>query len=286
MRKILFPTDFSNAANNAFVYALHLAKEMDASLYVLNTYMQPVLSATHAGQPELVPEVYENYELHQFENFKKYTADLHKLADDYNLSDVPLTFLFEEGTVVANAQRIIENEGIHFIVMGTNRADGVIDKIFGSNTLGVIRGVKVPVLSVPREAKYDGIKEILFTTLFREKDEAALRQIMEIANKFGVKVKCAHVLKDKNIDIIAVTDRWQKMFPEDNLEFVLLDLDQSIEHTLNRYIESNRVDLLCVVKRNKSLLERLFKSSMSNRLRMHANTATLVLQEGDDPGAF
>ncbi|PRD56257.1 universal stress protein [Sphingobacterium gobiense] len=286
MRKILFPTDFSNAANNAFVYALHLAKEMDASLYVIHTYMQPVLSATHAGQPELVPEVYENYELHQFENFKKHTADLHKMANEYNLSDVPLTFLFEEGTVVANAQRIIENEGIHLIVMGTNRADGVIDKIFGSNTLGVIRGVKVPVLSVPREAEYNGIKEILFTTLFREKDEAALHQIMEIANKFRVKVKCAHVLKEKNIDIIAVTGRWQKMFPQDNLEFVLLDLDQSIEQTLNQYIESNRIDLLCVVKRNKSLLERLFKSSMSNRLRMHANTATLVLQEGDDPGAF
>lgn len=286
MRKILFPTDFSNAANNAFVYALHLAKEMDASLYVLNTYMQPVLSATHAGQPELVPEVYENYELHQFENFKKHTADLHQMADDYNLSSVPLTFLFEEGTVVVNAQRIIESEGIHLIVMGTNRADGVIDKIFGSNTLGVIRGVKIPVLSVPKEAKYDGIKEILFTTLFREKDEAALRHILEIADKFAVKVKCAHVLKDKNLDIIAMTDRWQKIFPQDNLEFVLLDMDQSIEHTLNKYIEQHRVDLLCVVKRNKSLLERLFKSSMSNRLRMHANTATLVLQEGDDPGAF
>jgi len=286
MRKILFPTDFSNAANNAFIYALHLAKEMEAGLYVLNTYMQPVLSATHAGQPELVPEVYENYELQQFENFKRHTAELHNMADEHQLSDVPMTFIFEEGTVVANAQRIIEKEGIHLIVMGTNRADGVIDKIFGSNTIGVIRGVKIPVLSVPKEAQYQGIKEILFTTLFREKDEAALRQIMEIALKFGVKVKCAHVLKDRNIDIISVTDRWQKMFPHDDLEFVLLDMDQSIENTLNHYIESNRVDLLCVVKRNKSLLERLFKSSMSNRLRMHTNTATLVLQEGDDPGTF
>lgn len=286
MRKILFPTDFSNAADNAFVYALHLAKEMDAALYVLNTYMQPVLSATHAGQPELVPEVYENYELHQFENFKKHTAELHKMADDHNLSEVPMTFLFEEGTVVANAQQIIEDEGIHFVIMGTNRADGVIEKIFGSNTLGVIRGVKIPVLSVPKEATYRGIQEILFTTLFREKDEGALRQIMEIADKFGVKVKCIHVMKDRNIDIVSVTDRWQKMFPHDNLEFVLLDLDLSVENTLNNYIEINRVDLLCVVKRNKNLLERLFKSSMSNRLRMHANTATLVLQEGDDPGAF
>ena len=286
MRKILFPTDFSNAANNAFVYALRLAKEMDASLFVLHTYMQPVLSATHAGQPELVPEIYENYELHQFENFKKHSADLHKMAEEQDLAHVPLTFLFEEGTVVVNAQRIIDNEGIQLVVMGTNRADGVVDKIFGSNTLGVIRGVKIPVLSVPKEAKYDGIQEILFTTLFREKDEAALRKIMEIAVKFGVKVKCVHVLKEKNVEIIAVTDRWQKTFPHDNLEFVLLDMDQSIENTLNKYIESNRVDLLCVVKRNKTLLERLFKSSISNRLRMHANTATLVLQEGADQGEF
>lgn len=286
MRKILFPTDFSNAANNAFVYALHMAKEMNATLYVLNTYMQPVLSATHAGQPELVPEVYENYELHQFENFKKHTTELHKIADNHDLSEVPMTFLFEEGTVVVNAQRIIADERIDFIIMGTNRADGVIDKIFGSNTLGVVRGVKVPVLSVPKEATYRGIHEILFTTLFREKDESALRQIMEIADKFGVKVKCVHVTKDKNVDVINVTDRWQKMFPQDNLEFVLLDLDESVEQTLNNYIESNRVDLLCVVKRNKNLLERLFKSSMSNRLRMHTNTATLVLQESDNTGTF
>lgn len=286
MRKILFPTDFSSAATNAFVYALHLAKEMDASLYILNTYMQPVLSASHAGQPELIPEIYENYELHQFENFKKHTAELHRIANDHSLSDVPMTFLFEEGTVVNNAQHIIDEEGIHFVIMGTNRADGVIDKIFGSNTLGVIRGIKIPVLSVPREAKYNGVQEILFTTLFREKDEAALGQILEIAEKFDVKVKCAHVLKDKNADVSSVIERWQKLFPQDNLEFVLLEMNQSVEQTLNNYIENNRVDLLCVVKRNRGLLERLFKSSISNRLRMHTNTATIVLQEGNDPGAF
>ncbi|HLS94432.1 MAG TPA: universal stress protein [Sphingobacterium sp.] len=286
MRKILFPTDFSAAADNAFVYALHLAKEMDAELYVLNTYMQPVLSSTHAGQPELVPEVYENYELHQFEHFKKHTASLRQIAQEQDRSDVPITFLFEEGSVVVNVQRIIEKEKISLVVMGTNRAEGIMDKIFGSNTLGVIRGVKIPVLSVPKEAKYQGIKEILFTTLFRERDESALTEIMAIAIKFGVKVKCVHVHKDKNIEIIAMADRWQKRFSDERLEFVFLDFDQSIENTLNNYINTHRVDLLCVVKRNKTFLESLFKSSISNRLRTHTNTATLVLQEGEDPGTF
>ncbi|NQD70790.1 universal stress protein [Sphingobacterium shayense] len=286
MRKILFPTDFSDAANNAFVYALNLANELEAELYVLNTYMQPVLSSTHAGQPEMVPEIYQTYELHQFENFKKYSVILNDLAEENGLSNVPLRFLFEEGTVVSNVLTVIEKENITLVVLGTNRASGIINKIFGSNTLGVIRGVKIPVLSVPLEAKYRGIQEILFTTLFREEDEAALRQIVTIAEKFDVNVKCIHVHKDTNLDIIGLAEKWTNLYPHGNLEFVFLDMDQSVEYTLNKYIEENRVDLLCVVKRNRNFLERIFSTSMSNKLRTHTNTATLVLQEGNDPGTF
>ncbi|WP_437919596.1 universal stress protein [Sphingobacterium sp. LRF_L2] len=286
MRKILFPTDFSEAADNAFLYALNLAKELDAELFILHTYMQPVLSATHAGQPELIPEVYENYELQQFENFTKHSAELRKLAAESNLHSVPLTFLFEEGTVVYNVERLIQKENIQLVVMGTNRDQGVIEKIFGSNTLGVIRGIKIPVLSVPKEASFRGITEILFTTLFREKDEIALKAILELAKPFQVNVKCAYVQKEGDVHIINAIERWRRSSEGHNLEFVILDFDQSIEHSINKYIEQNRVDLLCVVKRNRNFLERIFTSSISNRLRIHTNTATLVLQEGDDRGTF
>ncbi|WDF70645.1 universal stress protein [Sphingobacterium oryzagri] len=286
MRKILFPTDFSDAASNAFHYALHLAKELHAELYVLHTYMQPVLTASHAGQPEIVPEVYENYELQQFENFKSHSLQLRTMADQAGLGDVPVNFLFEEGTVVYNAEEIIQREGINLVIMGTNRAQGFIDKIFGSNTLGVIRGVKIPVLSVPKEAKYSGIKEIVFTTLFRENDELALAEILNLTKPFAVHVKCVYVHKEYNADSIGVAERWRKKFENHSLEFVFLDFKESIENTVNLYMEEHRVDLLCVVKRNRNFLERIFTSSISNRLRIHTNTATLVLQEGEDPGTF
>src|SRR5690606_17590195 len=266
MRKILFPTDFSDAANNAFLYALNLAKELGAELYVLNTYMQPVLSSSHAGQPEMLPEIYQTYELYQFETFKKYSIILNNIASENNLSEVPLQFLFEEGTVISNVLTVIAKEDIKLVVLGTNRAEGIINKIFGSNTLGVIRGVKIPVLSVPLEAKYRGIKEIIFTTLFREKDEAALRQIVTIADRFNVNVKCIHVHKETNHDIISLAEKWTNLYPHNNLEFVFLEMEESIEYTLNKYIEANRVDLLCVVKRNRSFLENIFSTSMSNRL--------------------
>jgi len=279
MRKILFPTDFSAAAGNAFVYALKVAKETQAELFVLNTYVQPVLSSTHAGQPELIPEVYESYELERFESFKKNTADLRAVAAEQGVTDVNMTFLFREGPVAANVKNIIEDEDVKLVIMGTNRADGFIDKLFGSNTLSVIKEVKVPVLSVPKGAKYSGIREIVFTTLFRDRDKPALDEIMDFAVKFGVKVKCVHVMSHNRPEIIGIAEKWRKDYSEDALEFVFLEMKDSVERTLANFMTDHRVDLLCVVKRNRSFLESLFTASISNRLRVHSNVATMVLHE-------
>lgn len=35
MKKILFPTDFSDTANNAFLYTLHLAKLYNAEVFII-----------------------------------------------------------------------------------------------------------------------------------------------------------------------------------------------------------------------------------------------------------
>ena len=45
MKKILFPTDFSEVANNAFVHALGLAKVLHADLVLLHTFES--VSYTH-----------------------------------------------------------------------------------------------------------------------------------------------------------------------------------------------------------------------------------------------
>ena len=57
MKKILFPTDFSKTANHAFVYALEMAKFLEAELIVLHTYSLPVVS--YEGYPSYVLEVYD-----------------------------------------------------------------------------------------------------------------------------------------------------------------------------------------------------------------------------------
>ena len=41
MKKILFPTDFSDTANRAFLYALHLAERLSASIVTYHIFLPP-----------------------------------------------------------------------------------------------------------------------------------------------------------------------------------------------------------------------------------------------------
>ena len=67
MKKILFPTDFSDTANNAFLYTLHLAKLYNAEVFITHIYDKKVISTLYGGQPELVATIYVDVELDDFE---------------------------------------------------------------------------------------------------------------------------------------------------------------------------------------------------------------------------
>ena len=271
MRAILFPTDFSEIANNAFLYALHIAKSIDAKIYVLYTYLEPVLSATHGGQPELLGEVYQTIELNQFEVYKKKTQNLREIAADLGLPDVELIFMFEEGPVSSVVKSIVEREKIHLVVMGTHGESGFLSKLIGTNTVNVIKSIQNPVLAVPPHAKYQGIKRTVFTTLFREKDKEALKEMLIMAKAVNAKIDCLHVLHNAKVaDVLLQTEAWQNEFPHDKIEYVLLDEVESIENTIANYILENNIDILGVVKRNRNFFDRLFGSSVSNNLALHS----------------
>jgi len=280
MRAILFPTDFSDIANNAFLYALHIAKSIDAKIYVLYTYLEPVLSATHGGQPELLGEVYQTIELNQFEVYKKKTQKLRDIANNEGMQDVELIFLFEEGPVAPVVKNIVEREKIHIVVMGTHGESGFLSKLIGTNTVNVIKSIHNPVLAVPPHAKYQGIKRTVFTTLFRDKDKDALKEMLLMARAVGAKIECLHVLHNNKVaDVILQTETWQNEFPEEDLNYVLLDEVESIENTIANYILENNIDILGVVKRNRSFFDRLFNSSISNNLTLHSKVPILVFHE-------
>jgi nucleotide-binding universal stress UspA family protein len=85
MKRILFPTDFSEAATNAFGHALAFAKKIQGELILLHSY--PVLPIDEQFFPENFEMVYDTVELTEFDMFKEEVPKLHTIATACNLDN-------------------------------------------------------------------------------------------------------------------------------------------------------------------------------------------------------
>jgi len=137
--------------------------------------------------------IYDSIELTNFDHFKEKMPQLRALAEERKLGHIPMSHILMDGDLVYNIQKVVDQESIDFVVMGTKGATGWFDSLFGTNTSSVISSISVPVLSVPNEAKFEKIDTIAFTTRFRKKDIEAMIKTLVLAKKFRAKVKCLHI---------------------------------------------------------------------------------------------
>ena len=275
MKKILFPTDFSETANNAFLYALNLAKSIDAQVYVLHVYELPMITGSLSAG--LIQNVYETVELGSFDNFKDNIPQLRQIADDNGLNEIPIKFILEEGNFLYILREIIGEESVDFVVMGTDGNSGIEKMLFGSNTINAITSMKVPILSVPHGMSFKGFKNIGFTTVFDQKDKDALKYLIEIANRHHAKIHCMHVSKDGKFNQQAMKD-WQDQFAGDPIVFEVYNDADPVNAVLD-FIKEKQIDLLTVVSRNKGFFDKIFSPGFTKKIANKNITPLFVFHE-------
>lgn len=276
MKKILFPTDFSDAATNAFVHALEFAKVVNAELILLHTFEIPVYDSQFF--PENYASIYSSIELAKFEMFKDEIPKLRTIAAERNLEDIVIKHRLMDGDLIYNLKNAVEEDQVDFVIMGTNSASDWTKFFTGSNTESVISGVEVPVLCVPIDAKYKKVKTIGFTTRYREKDKKELKKILKIAKKTGAKVKSLYV-KTSNSDVSEeVRKEWEKEFSGENVEFLVLPSDD-VKETILDFILYKDIDVLTTITHKRSFFESLFDSSFSKKIAKEVTIPILVMHE-------
>lgn len=276
MKKILFPTDFSETANNALIYALKMAENQNATLVILHAYEMPVISAT--ANPVMVQEVYESIELSNFENFKDQVPFIRDIAQKNNLSHVPMQFILEEGFLSTILKNVVDKESIDLVVMGTSGNSGWEQKLIGSNTANAISSLKIPVLSIPHDAIFTGINTLGFSTLFNINDKKVLDQLIIIAKGFNAKIKCIHVAENPDAIDKEMLTTWTNNYREHNVQFVIVEGD-NVEDELFNFIDRENIDILVSVKRNRNFWQRLLNASLTKKLSYHTNVPFIAFHE-------
>ena len=276
MKKILFPTDFSEAATNAFVHALEFAKVVKAELVLLHTFEIPVYDSQFF--PENYASIYSSIELAKFEMFKDEIPKLRAIAAERKLDDIVIKHRLMDGDLIYNLKNAVAEDEIDFVIMGTTGVSDWTKFFTGSNTNSVISEVKVPVLCVPIDAKFKKIKTIGFTTKYREKDKAELRKVLKIAKKTDAKVKSLYV-RSSSTDVSDMTIKeWEIEFANENVEFLVLPSDE-VKETILDFILFKDIDILTTIRHKRSFFESIFDSSFSQKITKEVSIPVLIMHE-------
>lgn len=274
MKKILFPTDFSKVAENAFIHALEFAKNVNGELILLHTFELPVIDNQY--YPMNYTEIIESIELANFEVFKDEIPKLRAIAMERKLGGIKMTHRLMDGDLVSNIKNAIKEEKIDFVIMGTSGTTGWAEFFIGSNTGSVIAAVDVPVLSIPVDSKFRKIENIAFTTRFRDKDKEALKSVLKIAKKTNATVNCLYV-KTYNSDVSSKTIKeWEKEFEKDPVHFSVV-LSDSVKESILDFISHKSIDVLAILTYKRNFFVELFNPSLTQNLSNHVNIPVLAM---------
>jgi nucleotide-binding universal stress UspA family protein len=276
MKKILFPTDFSEVATNAFVHALEFAKNVQGELVLLHTFELPVYD--NQFFPENYNVLFDSLQLAQFDMFKDEIEKLRKIAEELKLDKIKLSHRLMDGNLIYNIKRAINEDEIKFVIMGTSGASGWEAFFLGTNAGSVISTINVPVLCVPLEAKFNKIETIGFTTRYREKDQKALKDVLKIAKKMDAKVRCLYV-KTSNSDVSKDTIKhWETEFKDEPVQFSVIPSDD-VKETILDFVSFKSIDVLAMLTYKRNFFVELFKPSLTQKIANNSSIPILAVHE-------
>lgn len=271
MKKILVPTDFSPVADNALKYACEIAHKTDAAIVLLHTYHIPLISTD-------VP-VYVDFTV--LEEIKKSANERlielkGKIANDY--LGLQVVYFLEEGDVSFQVEQLVNKREYDLVVMGTTGAGTLEGLLIGSNTFDVINSLQIPVLAVPKEAIFNGIRKTAFGTNCKEDDLFLIQDFIAFAAAFDAKLTVIHLgQKEEDADDLIAwfeQDAKQKLTYE-KLSFRMF-YSKDVYHDLNEYLTDHNYDMLVLHKRNPGFIESILKPSLTKKFAFHSNIPLLV----------
>lgn len=271
MRSILVPVDFSAASRNALTYAAQLSRHMNAELILFHAYMLPT------------PVSEAPYVMVSAEEIEKERASALQKEMEYagTLTGQQAAGFLRLGIPSDEIRELISEKKVDLLIMGM-KGSGGLEKLMGSTTTNVIRKIKLPVLVVPENARYQPIQKILYPSDFSYKTNHHLYdRLLEIIDAYHAHLNILHITfhhTGEATEKLMQKKEMGQVFRTVNHDFEEKE-SNSVIHGINDYLAANPVDLVAMVAHQHSFLERLFSKSHTNAIVYESNLPLLVLQD-------
>ena len=185
-KNVLFATDLSPASETALYLALNIARQYESKLYAVHLILPDIYPVVPPSGPNLARQK------DQSRNESK-----RHLQDTF--SGVRHEILFERGEVWPTLSRLIQENEVDLLIVGTHARLGVVKAVLGSVAEEIFREAPCPVLTVRPSLSSDAkqaadLKRILYATDFSFESLAAVPYALTLACGFRAQLILLHVV--------------------------------------------------------------------------------------------
>lgn len=270
--RILIPTDYSIIARKAAEYAISLSSNIDAEYVLLHCDNIPRPSYAFVNKLD---------DLLRAESLKTSNDLANSLRKSTGI-DAKIHCDMVHGDPIEVLESYSKEHKIDLIVMGTKGESVIKNKIFGSVAAGVLEHVSCPTIFVPSNADAtNNPSHIAFATDLTNIDEE-IEELIAFAQFFNATIDVVHVYPDMidpstfdeeatKLELIASTS-----YPQITFNAVM---DSDIIAGLDKFVESDRPDLVAMFTYKSDILEYLFDTSYTEEMTMHSKTPLLIMRK-------
>lgn len=275
--RILVPTDFSDYAKDALVYAVELNKAYGGgNITLLNVFPHPNISPY--VYDELISNVTNEIKSRTLNKLKaewqNQTKDRIKKSDG-----ITVDFKAEEGQTVDSILKTAKKSKSQMIVMGTKGAGKIKRFLFGTNASKVIEKSECPVITVPKLAKYKKINRILFTTDCNRHEVDSILDTINIAKVYGAHLDIVYVTDEDTGAALKALERVRKLV-EDKTDYKKISyepiISDDVTDAIEVYIQVKKINLLAVATKKRSLFNKIFDKNLAKELAFHLKVPLLA----------
>jgi nucleotide-binding universal stress UspA family protein len=179
--------------------------------------------------------------------------------------------------------RLAYQKAATLIIMGITEKDELRQIFLGSNTLKMAEQNICPVMIIPANAKFTGIKNIALTSDFKDVDATtpvlAIKTVLEI---FSANL---HIVNVDNEHYVSLTEEYlrerakmQSLFAEYNPEFYFIGMNDFYE-ALEQFSKDRNIDLTVIIPKNHSFVNDLFSKRHTKKLAFHTTVPLLAAHQ-------
>ena len=268
MKKFLVPVDFSDTSINAAKYAVALSKDIsDAEVILYHVYSHisfATLTSREEGSRQQVTE-----------------SELNEIKSKISEGNDNISIVAEEGSFVESLCDYALGNEIDMVIMGITGSSRITQVFMGTNTLNVIRHIDIPVMIVPLQATYTGLKKVVFTSDFKDVARTtpfvSLKRILDI---FHPQLEILNVDSEHYVELTPEY-KIEREAMEDKLgsynpEFAFLRSYDFLEG-ISSFVDTKEMDAIITVPRKHGFLSQLFKTSHTKKLAYHSRVPIIAV---------